>query len=128
MMIEPRRHCGGCGGAFCGYVLTSTLSREQEADKNRTHAVHVESMEKRYCESCRSQLSYASATGLMSNRRDSANISSRRNSMTGNSRPGSRRNSLIPSGGTGSRRPSISGGTPTRPSGFSSSGIIPTHM
>jgi hypothetical protein len=79
-LLEPKRHCGGCGGVFCG-----------------THAVHVESFNHRYCDECRSQLSYASATGILSNRRDSARPTSRPVSRRGSvsaSRPGSRRPSV----------------------------------
>jgi hypothetical protein len=79
-LLEPKRHCGGCGGVFCG-----------------THAVHVESFNHRYCDECRSQLSYASATGILSNRRDSARPTSRPASRRGSvsaSRPGSRRPSV----------------------------------
>ncbi|AFR98636.2 hypothetical protein C343_06613 [Cryptococcus neoformans C23] len=68
-LLEPKRHCGGCGGAFCG-----------------THALHVETFTMRYCDSCRAQLSIASAQGFLNSRRDN----------------------LMPPSGQSSRRPSIS--------------------
>ena len=90
-LLEPRRHCGGCGGAFCG-----------------THAVHVETLEHRYCETCRSQLSSASSSGVLNYRRDSAVPISRRASFI--SQPGSRRASFINASRSrsGSRRESVS--------------------
>lgn len=108
---EPKRYCGGCGGAFCG-----------------THAVHVESFNGRYCEDCRAQLAEAQAMGVIANRKDSAYPQSRRTSVVGlssapgsrrpslgGSRPGSRSASRTPSrtpsrsvSRAGSRRPSIS--------------------
>nr|ODN91829.1 hypothetical protein L203_01081 [Cryptococcus depauperatus CBS 7841] len=67
-LLEPKRHCGGCGGAFCG-----------------THALHVEAFAMRYCDACRAQLSIASAQGL---------LDSRRNAFTVPSNPVSRRGSI----------------------------------
>nr|XP_019013052.1 uncharacterized protein I206_02549 [Kwoniella pini CBS 10737]OCF51833.1 hypothetical protein I206_02549 [Kwoniella pini CBS 10737] len=78
-LLEPKRHCGGCGGAFCG-----------------THALHVETFTMRYCDTCRIQLSIASAQGI---------LRSGRNTLTTPSRAVSRRNSLVGQGGH-SRRPS----------------------
>ncbi|WVR06613.1 hypothetical protein IAU60_003645 [Kwoniella sp. DSM 27419] len=69
-LLEPKRHCGGCGGAFCG-----------------THALHVETFTMRYCEACRVQLSIASAQGVLQSRRGSL--------MPPGSRSVSRRNSLV---------------------------------
>ncbi|EIW67560.1 hypothetical protein TREMEDRAFT_69630 [Tremella mesenterica DSM 1558] len=46
-LLEPRRHCGGCGGLFCG-----------------THAVHVELLTLRYCPSCRDRLSLVNVLGI----------------------------------------------------------------
>jgi hypothetical protein len=68
-------------------------------------------MEKRYCESCRAQLSRGSAMGLLGNRKDSATTISRRNSLAGGNR--SRRPSMngqasAPASRAGSRRPSVS--------------------
>ncbi|WWD18748.1 hypothetical protein CI109_103202 [Kwoniella shandongensis] len=86
-LLEPKRHCGGCGGAFCG-----------------THALHVETFTMRYCDSCRTQLSIASAQGILKGRKDSlmppSGPASRRGSFGEGSRqsrsqsqPGSRRGS-----------------------------------
>ncbi|KAL7420576.1 Beige protein-like 1 [Cryptotrichosporon argae] len=47
-LLEPRRHCGGCGGLFCG-----------------SHAVHVESFNQRHCEQCRLRLAHATALGVL---------------------------------------------------------------
>ncbi|WRT68074.1 uncharacterized protein IL334_005049 [Kwoniella shivajii] len=72
-LLEPKRHCGGCGGAFCG-----------------THALHVETFTMRYCDSCRLQLSIASAQGILRSGRGSlappSRVASRRNSLVGHSR------------------------------------------
>lgn len=69
---------------------------------DRTHAVHVENFQSRYCESCRSQLARGASLGLLSQRRDSvisASASSRRGSLAfsnpSTSRPGSRRGSIL---------------------------------
>lgn len=100
----------------------------------RTHAVHVENFQSRYCEMCRAQLSRGAHLGLLSQRRDSViSASSRRGSLAvsnpSTSRPGSRRGSILvpghhgplakpplgPSGLSsrpGSRRPSSSSPTP----------------
>ncbi|WVQ96281.1 hypothetical protein IAU59_003385 [Kwoniella sp. CBS 9459] len=75
-LLEPKRHCGGCGGAFCG-----------------THALHVETFTMRYCDTCRVQLSIASAQGV---------LRARKESLLPPSRSVSRRNSF----NTHSRRPS----------------------
>ncbi|WOO83333.1 Beige 1 [Vanrija pseudolonga] len=73
-LLEPRRHCGGCGGAFCG-----------------SHAVHVEGFNARYCDTCKTVLSYASALGLLQSRlashagsRQTSRQTSRRPSVSGN--------------------------------------------
>nr|XP_019045287.1 hypothetical protein I302_05676 [Kwoniella bestiolae CBS 10118]OCF24217.1 hypothetical protein I302_05676 [Kwoniella bestiolae CBS 10118] len=80
-LLEPKRHCGGCGGAFCG-----------------THALHVETFTMRYCDTCRIQLSIASAQGI---------LRSNRGTLAPPSRAVSRRNSLTGIGSGGhSRRPS----------------------
>lgn len=47
-LLEPRRTCGGCGGAFCG-----------------SHALHVEFFEHRYCATCRDRLGEAEAAGIV---------------------------------------------------------------
>ncbi|WVQ84943.1 hypothetical protein IAT38_007106 [Cryptococcus sp. DSM 104549] len=92
-LLEPKRHCGGCGGAFCG-----------------THALHVETFTMRYCDSCRAHLSIASAQGILNTRRDtlmapSASASRRGSVSQDRSRPSIARSSSQP----GSRRGS--GGT-----------------
>ncbi|ORX37123.1 hypothetical protein BD324DRAFT_427163 [Kockovaella imperatae] len=89
-LLEPKRFCGGCGGSFCG-----------------THAVHVESLEQRYCSDCRSQL--AQSQNLLNRRRDSAIATSRRGSSAGlASGANSRRASISIPHGSASRRPSVS--------------------
>nr|XP_018262052.1 uncharacterized protein I303_05067 [Kwoniella dejecticola CBS 10117]OBR84210.1 hypothetical protein I303_05067 [Kwoniella dejecticola CBS 10117] len=69
-LLEPKRHCGGCGGAFCG-----------------THALHVETFTMRYCDTCRIQLSIASAQGILRSGRATlatpSRAVSRRNSLSG---------------------------------------------
>ncbi|WVF68754.1 hypothetical protein IAT40_003526 [Kwoniella sp. CBS 6097] len=101
-LLEPKRHCGGCGGAFCG-----------------THALHVETFTMRYCDTCRVQLSIASAQGVLRARKESllppSRSVSRRNSFNTHSRetsadkrfsattpsqPGSRRGSADKTAGT----------------------------
>ncbi|WWC96475.1 hypothetical protein V866_003343 [Kwoniella sp. B9012] len=104
-LLEPKRHCGGCGGAFCG-----------------THALHVETFTMRYCDTCRIQLSIASAQGILRSGRGAlappSRAVSRRNSLTGGhsrrpsaeikatgvvgtSQPASRRGSADKTAGTG---------------------------
>ncbi|ODN93441.1 hypothetical protein L198_05306 [Cryptococcus wingfieldii CBS 7118] len=72
-LLEPKRHCGGCGGTFCG-----------------THALHVETFTMRYCDSCRQHLAIASAQGILDSRRDTlvppSVAASRRGSVTQDSR------------------------------------------
>ncbi|KAL1405839.1 Beige protein-like 1 [Vanrija albida] len=71
-LLEPRRHCGGCGGVFCG-----------------SHAVHVEGFSARYCDSCKTVLAYASALGLLQSRlgsRAGSRQVSRRPSVSGEAR------------------------------------------
>ncbi|WWC88365.1 uncharacterized protein L201_003276 [Kwoniella dendrophila CBS 6074] len=108
-LLEPKRHCGGCGGAFCG-----------------THALHVEKFTMRYCDTCRIQLSIASAQGIL--RSGKATLAppsravSRRNSLTGGGigsgghsrRPSAELRGLVVSGlgnltGTGNQSPSRRG-------------------
>ncbi|OCF40285.1 hypothetical protein I317_05918 [Kwoniella heveanensis CBS 569] len=117
-LLEPKRHCGGCGGAFCG-----------------THALHVETFTMRYCDTCRVQLSIASAQGVLRSRKESlippSRSVSRRNSFNTHSRrpsadkrlpasspsqPGSRRGSADQTGtgtGTGTGGGAASGATNT---------------
>ncbi|WVQ73417.1 hypothetical protein IAR50_002989 [Cryptococcus sp. DSM 104548] len=68
-LLEPKRHCGGCGGSFCG-----------------THALHVETFTMRYCDSCRQHLAIASAQGILNSRRDTlvppSTAASRRGSVS----------------------------------------------
>lgn len=78
-LLEPRRHCGGCGGLFC-----------------TQDCLHIEGLTQRYCPSCR--VSLALGMGLMGSRANSRRNSSVPGSRVGSragSRAGSRRNSLI---------------------------------
>ncbi|GMK59712.1 hypothetical protein CspeluHIS016_0803180 [Cutaneotrichosporon spelunceum] len=59
-LLEPRRWCAGCGGAFCG-----------------AHALHVEHFEHRYCDICRGRLGEASELGLMGRSRLGSRVGSR---------------------------------------------------
>lgn len=61
-MPEPRRFCGGCGGAFCS-----------------TDAIHLTGFEMRYCPECRVQL--ALSVDVIS--APASRVGSRRNSMSG---------------------------------------------
>jgi hypothetical protein len=87
-LLEPRRWCGGCGGAFCG-----------------SHALQVEFFEQRYCEICRDRLGEASELGLVGRSRMGSRAGSLDPSRVG-SVAGSRRPSI-----TG--RPSVSVGRPS---------------
>jgi hypothetical protein len=48
-LLEPRRHCGGCGGVYCG-----------------SHALHVENFTSRYCPTCLAVLAQGNSLGLLS--------------------------------------------------------------
>ncbi|BEI85638.1 hypothetical protein CcaverHIS002_0510390 [Cutaneotrichosporon cavernicola] len=86
-LLDPRRWCTGCGGAFCG-----------------AHALHVEFFENRYCDVCRGRLGEASELGLMGRSRMGSRAGSLDPSRV-QSAAGSRRTSA-----TGPR-PSVSGPT-----------------
>lgn len=80
-LLEPRRWCAGCGGAFCG-----------------SHALQVEFFEQRYCEICLGRLGEASELGLVGRSR----MGSRANSLDPSrvqSAAGSRRPSVSGVGG-----------------------------
>ncbi|KLT43791.1 beach-domain-containing protein [Cutaneotrichosporon oleaginosum] len=73
-LLEPRRWCGGCGGAFCG-----------------SHALQLEFFEQRYCDVCRDRLGEASELGLVGRSRVGSRAGSldpsRVGSVVGSRRP-----------------------------------------